>query len=158
MTSCSLWSQTYSTPHNVTAAVLKLFEIPSKTATPRTSTVPLEPLKPLTFITSTLFHSLSISMLKAQSIARPIFRYNSTITRSFSTSFAKMVKVGDSIPSVELAETTPGTKINLEKELASGKGLIIGVPAAFSMSSRGYFIHHSLHLPSSSSTQGAQRR
>lgn len=43
-----------------------------------------------------------------------------------------MVKVGDSIPSVDLVEGSPGDKVNLSKELASGKGLIIGVPAAFS--------------------------
>ena len=45
-----------------------------------------------------------------------------------------MVKVGDAIPSVELTETSPGTKVNIGDELASGKGLIIGVPAAFSKS------------------------
>jgi len=44
-----------------------------------------------------------------------------------------MVKVGDSIPSIELTEGDPGTKVDLSKEL--GTGLIIGVPAAFSMSS-----------------------
>ena len=42
------------------------------------------------------------------------------------------VQPGDSIPNIELTEGTPGDKINLSKELASGKGLIIGVPAAFS--------------------------
>ncbi len=67
-----------------------------------------------------------------------------------------MVKVGDSIPSVELAETSPGTKINLEKELASGKGLIIGVPAAFSMSSSCVLFHHYglQHMPSNTSIRG----
>ncbi|KAI4139868.1 MAG: hypothetical protein LQ340_007958 [Diploschistes diacapsis] len=43
-----------------------------------------------------------------------------------------MVKAGDSIPSVELAIGAPDKKVNLSHELASGKGLIIGVPAAFS--------------------------
>lgn len=43
-----------------------------------------------------------------------------------------MVKVGASIPNVDLVEGSPGDKVNLSKELASGKGLIIGVPAAFS--------------------------
>jgi hypothetical protein len=43
-----------------------------------------------------------------------------------------MVQVGDKIPDVELVEGGPGTKVNLAKEL-KGKGLIIGVPAAFSM-------------------------
>ncbi len=42
------------------------------------------------------------------------------------------VKVGDSVPSVELFENSPGNKINIANELSSGKGLIIGVPAAFS--------------------------
>ncbi|KAL2057623.1 hypothetical protein ABVK25_002007 [Lepraria finkii] len=42
-----------------------------------------------------------------------------------------MVKVGDSIPSLDLVEGTPGSKVNLAQEL-KGKGLIIGVPAAFS--------------------------
>ena len=43
-----------------------------------------------------------------------------------------MVKAGDSIPNVDLVEGSPGDKVNLSKELASGKGLIIGVPAAYS--------------------------
>lgn len=42
-----------------------------------------------------------------------------------------MVKPGDSLPSVELFEG-PETKVDLSKELASGKGVIVGVPAAFS--------------------------
>jgi len=42
-----------------------------------------------------------------------------------------MVKVGDSIPSIELVEGKPDVKVDLSKEL--GSGLIIGVPAAFSM-------------------------
>jgi 2-Cys peroxiredoxin 5 len=41
-----------------------------------------------------------------------------------------MVKVGDSIPSIELVEGKPDAKADLSKEL--GSGLIIGVPAAFS--------------------------
>lgn len=43
-----------------------------------------------------------------------------------------MVKVGDSIPNVELVEGAPDKKVNIAKELASGKGVIVGVPAAFS--------------------------
>lgn len=42
-----------------------------------------------------------------------------------------MVKVGDKIPDVDLDESSPGDKVNLSKEL-TGKGVIIGVPAAFS--------------------------
>lgn len=51
-----------------------------------------------------------------------------------------MVKVGDSIPSVELVEKNPGDKVNLAKVM-TGKGLIIGVPAAFSK-----YIDSSMHL------------
>ncbi|RVX75187.1 hypothetical protein B0A52_00539 [Exophiala mesophila] len=43
-----------------------------------------------------------------------------------------MVKEGDAVPNVELFESSPGNRVNLSKELASGKGLVIGVPAAFS--------------------------
>jgi 2-Cys peroxiredoxin 5 len=43
-----------------------------------------------------------------------------------------MVQVGDSIPSIELVEGNPGNKVNLATELASGSGIIVGVPAAFS--------------------------
>lgn len=52
--------------------------------------------------------------------------------RSFHLTTVNMVKAGDSIPSIELFETTPATKVDLSKEL-TGKGLIIGVPAAFSL-------------------------
>ncbi|KAK5045485.1 hypothetical protein LTR84_009103 [Exophiala bonariae] len=45
-----------------------------------------------------------------------------------------MVKEGDYIPDVDLFENSPRTKVNLAQELASGKGVIVGVPAAFSPS------------------------
>ena len=41
------------------------------------------------------------------------------------------VQKGDTIPSIDLVENSPGNKVNLAKEL-SGKGVIVGVPAAFS--------------------------
>ncbi|CAG8956805.1 hypothetical protein HYFRA_00011194 [Hymenoscyphus fraxineus] len=43
-----------------------------------------------------------------------------------------MVQVGDSIPSIELQEKAPGNNVDLSKELATGSGIVIGVPAAFS--------------------------
>lgn len=49
-----------------------------------------------------------------------------------NTDHSHQVKVGDSVPDVEVFEDSPGNKVNLSKELAEGKGLIIGVPAAFS--------------------------
>jgi len=42
-----------------------------------------------------------------------------------------MVKAGDALPNIDLVEGSPGNKVNLSKEL-TGKGVIIGVPAAFS--------------------------
>lgn len=64
--------------------------------------------------------------LLSQSVLRPS-------TRFFTTTTAKMVKVGDKIPNVDLQESSPGDKVNLSEEL-TGKGLIIGVPAAYSKS------------------------
>ncbi|KAF2649400.1 AhpC/TSA family protein [Lophiostoma macrostomum CBS 122681] len=52
---------------------------------------------------------------------------------TFSTSGVRSVAVGDRIPNVELMEGSPGNKVNIAKEL-EGKGLVIGVPAAFSPS------------------------
>lgn len=53
--------------------------------------------------------------------------------RSFKSSARFNVAVGDSIPSVELVESSPGNKVDLAKELKTGKGVVVGVPAAFSM-------------------------
>ena len=53
--------------------------------------------------------------------------------RSFHASAPAFVKVGDSIPNIELVEGSPGNKVSIAKEL-EGKGVIIGVPAAFSPS------------------------
>ena len=55
------------------------------------------------------------------------------LRRFFHPTPVNMVKVGDSIPSVDLVESSPGDKVNVAK-LMTGKGLIIGVPAAFSES------------------------
>ncbi|KAI6827576.1 peroxiredoxin [Hortaea werneckii] len=52
---------------------------------------------------------------------------------SFHASPRAFVKVGDKIPNVELMEGSPGNKVSIADEL-KGKGLIIGVPAAFSPS------------------------
>lgn len=51
--------------------------------------------------------------------------------RLFSTTSPAFVNRGDAIPDLDLVEGSPGNKVNLAKEL-KGKGLIIGVPAAFS--------------------------
>lgn len=51
--------------------------------------------------------------------------------RGFQSTARASVQVGDSIPSIDLVETSPGNKVNIAKEL-QGKGVIVGVPAAFS--------------------------
>ncbi|RMZ88364.1 hypothetical protein DV736_g4407, partial [Chaetothyriales sp. CBS 134916] len=43
-----------------------------------------------------------------------------------------IVQVGDSVPNIEIQEDDPSKKVNLATVFGSGKGLIIGVPAAFS--------------------------
>ena len=45
-----------------------------------------------------------------------------------------MVNVGDKIPSSSLVEKDPHDKIDIAAEIGSGDALIIGVPAAFSVS------------------------
>ena len=54
--------------------------------------------------------------------------------RQFHATPRAAVSVGDRIPDLEvLVEDTPGNKVSLAKELAkTTKGLVIGVPAAFS--------------------------
>lgn len=69
-------------------------------------------------------------------VLTPSFFTTRTNTRFFSaTSSSKMVvKEGDAIPSIELMEGSPGDKVDLAQLLKSGKGIILGVPAAFSES------------------------
>lgn len=61
-----------------------------------------------------------------------MLKCNVLSSRAFHTSPRSFVKVGDKIPSLELMEDSPGNKVDIAKELGSGKALIIGVPAAFS--------------------------
>ena len=73
-------------------------------------------------------------MLHPSKLARPLTSsiFNTAFQpRYFHPTTVNMVKVGDKIPDVDLFEASPGDKVNLSKEL-KGKGLIIGVPAAFS--------------------------
>ncbi|KIW05586.1 uncharacterized protein PV09_03461 [Verruconis gallopava] len=66
------------------------------------------------------------------SSARVLARQPLMPRAGFHASATRFVKVGDAVPDVELMESSPGNKVNLAAELKSGKGLIIGVPAAFS--------------------------
>lgn len=53
--------------------------------------------------------------------------------RSFHSTARALIKVGESIPKLNvLFEDSPGNKVNLAEQVAKGKSLIIGVPAAFS--------------------------
>lgn len=61
-------------------------------------------------------------------------RSSLTATRAFHATRPAFVSVGDSIPNLDvLTEGSPANKVNLSKELAASKGLLIGVPGAFSM-------------------------
>ncbi|KAF2268475.1 AhpC/TSA family protein [Lojkania enalia] len=64
------------------------------------------------------------------SAAAVLFRRR-LLAAPFHASAPARVNVGDRIPDVDLHEGSPGNKVNLAKQL-TGKGLIIGVPAAFS--------------------------
>ncbi|KAF2878090.1 AhpC/TSA family protein [Massariosphaeria phaeospora] len=61
-------------------------------------------------------------------VARPV-----AVRRLFHGSAPARVQVGDKIPDVDLMEGSPGNRVNLASAL-KGKGVIIGVPAAFSPS------------------------
>lgn len=66
---------------------------------------------------------------------RLVSRPSITASRGFHWSRPAFVKVGDSVPHLDLTEGSPANKVNLAQELSSADGLIIGVPGAFSMSS-----------------------
>ncbi|KAF7467507.1 peroxiredoxin-5, mitochondrial [Marmota monax] len=53
--------------------------------------------------------------------------------RSFSSTAAAMapIKVGDALPSVEVFEGEPGNKVNLAELFKGKKGVLFGVPGAF---------------------------
>lgn len=68
-----------------------------------------------------------------KSIARAqLPRASTLVTRSFSASAARAVKVGDSVPSTPLYEGSPGNTVNLAEEIGNNKAVIVGVPGAFS--------------------------
>ncbi|KAH8757358.1 redoxin [Diaporthe sp. PMI_573] len=54
-------------------------------------------------------------------------------TRAFHSTPAALVKVGDSLPHLDvLREGSPANTVNLAEELSAEDGIIIGVPGAFS--------------------------
>lgn len=66
-----------------------------------------------------------------QQTPRSCFR-NVAGAKAFHSTPRAWVKVGDAVPDVELMEGSPGNKVSLAQELKSGRGVIVGVPAAFS--------------------------
>lgn len=73
-------------------------------------------------------------MFTARNITASGVRTAAISSRTFSTSRASFVRIGDKVPDLNvLAEGSPGNKVNLAEEIGAGKALIIGVPAAFSM-------------------------
>lgn len=64
-------------------------------------------------------------------LARPAT--TTTTSRGFHASSAFRVAAGDALPNVDaLCEDSPGNKVNLADEFKNTRGLVIGVPAAFS--------------------------
>lgn len=64
--------------------------------------------------------------------ASALARAATVINRGFHSTRIAFVKAGDTLPSVELMENSPGNKVNLAQELKGKNGIVIGVPAAFS--------------------------
>ncbi|CZS97947.1 related to peroxiredoxin 5, mitochondrial precursor [Rhynchosporium agropyri] len=87
--------------------------------------------------------------MSSTNILRRVALNASRSSRSFHASAASFIKVGDKLPNIDaLVENSPGNKVNLS-EAIKGKGLIIGVPAAFSPSCSnthipGYIKHQKL--------------
>ncbi|KAL8735581.1 MAG: hypothetical protein Q9166_000750 [cf. Caloplaca sp. 2 TL-2023] len=80
-------------------------------------------------------------------LLRILLPRSTTVRRTFTTTGPAFVAVGDRIPDIDLVEGSPGDKVNLAKEL-KGKGLVIGVPAAFSPSCSASHIPGYLNSPS----------
>ena len=92
------------------------------------SPVPSVPTKSLFWLTLIAGEAKMLALRRtAQHPCRAV-----TFARNFHFTPRLRVKVGDALPDVELMEGSPGTKVNLAKELSSGRGVIVGVPAAYS--------------------------
>nr|CAH7753438.1 unnamed protein product [Callosobruchus chinensis] len=71
---------------------------------------------------------MNIHTIARSQVGKPV---SSLFKRLLHCTSVKMVKVGDSLPSVDLYEDNPTNKVNLA-ELAAGKKVILfGVPGAF---------------------------
>lgn len=52
--------------------------------------------------------------------------------RSFHSTIPRLIENGEAIPHVDLQEGVPSTVVNLAKETAQGRYVLVGVPGAFS--------------------------
>ncbi|KAK6335349.1 hypothetical protein TWF696_002129 [Orbilia brochopaga] len=87
-----------------------------------------------------------MSLLRT-SIPRRLQLARVSTLRQFHSSPARLIAVGDAIPSVQLKEDSPGNVVDLAKEIEGlKKAVIVGVPAAFSPACSAKhiptFIHH----------------
>jgi 2-Cys peroxiredoxin 5 len=69
-------------------------------------------------------------MLALRSTTRQFAICGRGSARLFHSTAPRAVKIGDALPDVELFEDSPGNKVSIFKEL-KGKGVIVGVPAAY---------------------------
>ena len=84
---------------------------------------------------SATFRSFRPLAARSSQLVRPAAASaaTTTTTRSFHASTAFRVAAGDALPNVDaLCEDSPGNKVNLADEFKNTRGVIIGVPAAFS--------------------------
>lgn len=58
--------------------------------------------------------------------------FRNQFVRSFKTSSALRVKAGDKLPQIPLFYQSPTAEVNVADELKGQKGIIVGVPGAFS--------------------------
>ena len=71
-------------------------------------------------------------MMACRTALPTLFRTAARPSRAFHGSARAFINVGDKIPDLDvLVENSPGNKVKLSEQM-TGKGLIIGVPAAFS--------------------------
>ncbi|OWF44860.1 peroxiredoxin-5, mitochondrial-like [Mizuhopecten yessoensis] len=69
-----------------------------------------------------------VACLRLRAVCRAV-GYSRHFSRTGAASMS--VKVGDSLPDVDLYENEPGNKVNAAKQFATGKHVIFGVPGAF---------------------------
>ncbi|OBS81561.1 hypothetical protein A6R68_20294 [Neotoma lepida] len=84
-------------------------------------------------IAGSVLRSAATRTCEAGRASREAAGWERSRARSFSSAAVAMapIKVGDSIPSVEVFEGEPGKKVNLAELFKGKKGVLFGVPGAF---------------------------